>query len=86
MKAKQGDCGLGNSTFSDCIRRLLDQGRVRRSQIEKNRFYQAILTPGSLAGGGLSENGGGHDLAAPVSDKAVQALAFLLNRKPPSVV
>ena len=89
-KAKFGILGLGNTTFSECTKRLLDQGKIRRSQIEKNRFYQAILAPRSLASedASKSENGGSsHDpAAAPVLDKAAQALAFLLNRKPPSVI
>jgi hypothetical protein len=88
-KAKCGALGLGNTTFSECTKRLLDQHKVRKSQIEKNKFYQAILTPGSLGGEDLSrsENGGSsHDPAAPVLDKAALALAFLLNRKPPDVV
>jgi hypothetical protein len=78
-KAKQGNCGLGNTTFSNCVKRLLGQGKVRQSQIEKNRFYQAIFTPGRLAGAASIEN-------VPASDRAAQALAFLLSRKSPAVV
>lgn len=82
-KAKQNSRGLGNTTFSNCVRRLLDRGKVCRSQIEKNRFYQAILTPRRLEGEVSSENeGSGSDLAVPLSDKATQALEHLLNRKP----
>jgi hypothetical protein len=80
---------------------LLEQGKIRKSQIEKNRFYQPIFAPGSGSSGvkapstrslageasSRSENGGsGHDPVAPVADKAAQALAFLLNRKPSGVV
>jgi hypothetical protein len=89
IKAKQGNRGPGHSTFSDCIKRLLDQGRIRRSQIEKNRFYQAVFIPGSLAGtvSSKSENDGSdHDPVAAAPDKAAQALAFLLNRKSSGVV
>jgi len=93
-KAKCGILGLGNTTFSECTKRLLDQGKIKKSQIDKNKLYQAVFTPrrsGSLAGeredSSRSENGGsGPDPAAPVLDKAAQALAFLLNRKPSSVV
>jgi hypothetical protein len=89
-KAKCGLLGLGTTTFSDCTKRLLDQGKIRKSQVEKNRFYQAILAPESLAGVRSevrSENGSsGHDPVAPAPDKAAQALAFLLNRKPSGVV
>jgi hypothetical protein len=84
-KAIQGDCGLGATTFSDCVKRLLDRGRIRRSQIAKNRFYQAIFTPRSLSGGisTKGENGGSdHGSVTQASDKATQALAFLLHKKP----
>jgi hypothetical protein len=77
-KAKQGDRGLGNTTFSDCIRRLLDQGRIRRCLIAKNRFYQVIFTPGSSSGAISSK--------PPASDKATQALTHLLSRKSSGVV
>jgi hypothetical protein len=60
----------------------MDQGKVRQSQIEKNRFYQAIFSPGSLAG----ETSFRSDPVAPTLDKAAEALALLLNRKPPGVV
>jgi len=43
-KAKCGVLGLGHTTFSDCIKRLLDQERIRRSQTDKNRFYQPIFS------------------------------------------
>src|SRR6516225_10126616 len=76
-KAKQGDRGLGNTTFSDCIRRLLEQGRIRRCLIAKNRFYQVVFPPGSSSG---VINGG--DSVTPASDKAAQALAFLLSKTP----
>ena len=88
-KAKCGVSGLGNTTFSECTKRLLDQHKVRKSQIEKNKFYQAILAPRSLVGeaSSRSENGGSdHDPVAPTLDKAAQALAFLLNRKSSGVV
>ena len=88
-KAKCGAPGLGNTTFSDCTKRLLDQHKVRKSQIEKNKFYQAILAPRSLArdASSRSENGGNdHDPIAPAPDKAAQALAFLLNQKSSGVV
>ena len=80
-KARQGDLGLGPATFSDCIRRLMDQGKVKRSQIAKNRFYGVIFTSGSSP-----EVISSHDSAAPTSDKAVQALEHLLNRKSFDVV
>src|SRR6516162_5494296 len=74
-KAKQSNCGLGNTTFSDCVRRLMHQGKVRRSQIAKNRFYQVIFTPGSSSGVDCQES-------SVVLDKAAQALEQLLSRKP----
>jgi hypothetical protein len=80
-KAKYGDRGLGPGTFSDCIKRLLDRGKIKQSQNAKNRFYGVIFTSGSSVGGVSPP-----DLVAPVPDKAVQALAFLLNKKPPGVV
>jgi len=80
-KAKYGDRGLGPATFSDCIKRLLDQGRAKQSQIAKNRFYGVIFTSRSSA-----EAISSPDSAAPVLDKAAQALAFLLNRKPSGVL
>jgi hypothetical protein len=88
-KAKQSNCGLGNTTFSDSVRRLMEQGKVKQSQIAKNKFYQAIFTPGSSPGvvPSRSENGGsGHDPVAPAPDKATQALEHLLNRKSFDVV
>src|SRR6516165_7844847 len=42
-KVKQGNCGLGPATFSDCIKRLLDKQKIKRSQIAKNRFYQVVF-------------------------------------------
>jgi hypothetical protein len=90
IKARRGDRGLGNTTVSECTKRLLDQGRIRRSpQIAKNRFYQAMFPPGSSSGvvSSKGENGGSdHDPVTPASDKATQALAFLLNRKSPGGV
>ena len=98
-KAKCGSLGLGNTTFSDCTKRLLDQHKVRKSQIAKNRFYQPIFVPGNLGGKApsrsdssrrsdlpRSNSGSGHGPVAPTLDKAAQALAFLLNRKPSGVV
>jgi hypothetical protein len=82
-KARRGEQGLGNTTFANCIRRLLDQCKVKRSQIAKNRFYQAIFIPGNSLGAVSSkgENGGSdHDLVAPAPDKATQALEHLLKR------
>jgi hypothetical protein len=76
-KAKCGDLGLGNSTFSECTKRLLDQGKVRRSQIAKNRFYQVIFSSGSSLG--VESLSGGVSSRAP--DKAAQALALLLHKK-----
>jgi len=87
-KAKCGILGLGNTTFSECTKRLLDQGRIRQSQIAKNRFYQAVFTPGNLPGAvsSRSESGGNGDgPVAPALDKAAQALAFLL-KKPSNVI
>jgi hypothetical protein len=46
-KAKCGLLGLGNTTFSDCTKRLIDQGRIRKSQVAKNIFYQPIFVLGS---------------------------------------
>jgi hypothetical protein len=96
-KAKCGLLGLGHTTFSDCTKRLLEQEKVRKSQIDKNRLYQPIFVPGTGSSGGVkttsagskprSENGGsGRDPGVPPADKAAQALAFLLNRKPPNMV
>jgi len=80
-KARRGEQGLGHTTFADCIRRLLDQGKVKRCQIAKNRFYQVIFVPGNLSGidSDCQES-------SVVLDKAAQALEHLLNRKPPSLV
>ena len=80
-KARLGDCGLGNTTFSECTKRLVDQGKVRRCLFVKNRFYQAIFTPGSSSGAM-----DGHDSVAPTSDRAALALEHLLSRKPSGVV
>jgi hypothetical protein len=80
-KAKQG---VGNTTFSDCTKRLLEQGKVRQSQIAKNRFYQAVFTPGSSVGVDLLKSD--CQESSVVLDKAAQALEHLLNRKPPDVV
>jgi hypothetical protein len=86
-KARRGDRGLGNTTFSECTKRLLDQGRIRRSQIAKNRFYQVVFTPGSSLGVISSEGeNGGNDHSAVVSDKGQIALQHLLSKKPPGVV
>ena len=53
----------------------MHQGKVRRSQIAKNRFYQVIFTPGSSSGVDCQES-------SVVLDKAAQALEQLLSRKP----
>jgi hypothetical protein len=82
-KAKQGDLGLGPATFSDCIRRLLKQGRIRKSQIAKNRFYQAIFTSGSSPEVNLPKSD--CQESSVVLDVAAQALEQL-KRKPPGVV
>jgi hypothetical protein len=71
-KAKCGILGLGNTTFSDCTKRLLDQGKIRKSQIAKNRFYQAVFIPGSSLG---IESG--RQESSVVLDKAAQALEQL---------
>jgi hypothetical protein len=76
-KARRGEQGLGHTTFSDCIKRLLDKQKIRRSQIAKNRFYQAMFIPGNLLG---MESSSGADLAQ-VPDKAAEALGHLLSRK-----
>jgi len=86
-KATRSSGKLGDDTFCQTVRRLLSQGRVRRSpQIAKNRFYQPIFPSGSSSEVVSSEDGNGGDAAASAPDKAAQALAFLLNRKAPSVV
>jgi hypothetical protein len=88
-KAKCGLLGLGNTTFSDCTKRLLEQYKVRKSQIDKNRLYQPIFIPESGSSGGVKAASAGskpRSEAAPPMDKAAQALAFLLNRKPPNMV
>jgi hypothetical protein len=74
-KAKQD---VGNTTFSDCVRRLLKQGKVQRSQIAKNRFYQVIFAPGSSPGVDLLRSDRQESLV--VLDVAAQALEQL-NRK-----
>jgi hypothetical protein len=87
-KAKCGILGLGNTTFSECTKRLIAQGKIRQSQIANNRFYQAVFTPRSLprAVPSRSESSGNGDgPVAPALDKAAQALAFLL-KKPPNVI
>jgi hypothetical protein len=71
-KAKCGLLGLGNTTFSDCTKRLLEQGKIRKSQIAKNRFYQAVFIPGSSLG---IESG--RQESSVVLDKAAQALEQL---------
>jgi hypothetical protein len=80
-KAKWHNGKLGDDTFCQAVKRLLNQGRIRRSQIAKNRFYGVIFSSGSSP-----EVASSSDLAASVPDKATHALAFLLNRKPPGVV
>jgi hypothetical protein len=79
-KAQRGERGLGHTTFANCIRRLLDQGKVKRSQIAKNRFYQAIFVPGNSLG---IENDCQESSVVP--DVAAQALEQL-NRKSPGVI
>src|SRR6516164_8230538 len=79
-KARRGEQGLGHTTFADCIRRLLDQGKVKRCQIAKNRFYQAIFVPGNSLG---IENDCQESSVVP--DVAAQALEQL-NRKSPGVI
>ena len=78
-KAKCGLLGLATTTFSDCTKRLLDQGKIRKSQITKNRFYQVIFTPGSSSGVDCQES-------SVVLDVAAQALEQLNHRKPPGVL
>jgi hypothetical protein len=80
-KAKCGDLGLGPATFSDCIRRLLKQGKVEKSQIAKNRFYRVIFTSGSLLEVNLPKS----EESSVVLDLAAQALEQL-NRKSSGVV
>ena len=74
-----------------------ENGHDDCSQVNKNKLYQAVFTPGmgslvevaeaSSRSEIRSENGsGGPDPAAPILDKAGLALAFLLNRKPSGVV
>jgi hypothetical protein len=75
VKAKQNDCGLGNTTFSDCVRRLLSQGKARQSQIAKNRFYQAVFAPGSWVGADLSKNGRPSSVALDVAAQALEQLS-----------
>jgi hypothetical protein len=82
-KVKQGDCGLGPATFSDCIKRLLDKQKIRRSQIAKNRFYQAIFTSESSSEVDLLK--GDRPKSSVALDVAAQALEQL-NRKPFGVV
>jgi hypothetical protein len=82
-KAKQGDRGLGNTTFAECTKRLLDQGKITKSQIAKNCFYQAVFTPGSFAGIGSLKNDCSQSPSA--LDVAAQALEQL-NRKLSGVV
>ena len=79
-KAKCGLLGLGNTTFSDCIKRLLNQGKIRKSQIAKNRFYQAVFILGNSLG---IEND--RQESSAVLDKAAQALEQL-SRKSSSVL
>ena len=83
-KAKQGDCGPGNTTFSDCTKRLLEQGKVKQSQIAKNRFYQAVFHPGSSLGVDLPKSD--RQDSSVVLDVAAQALEQLNHRKPPGVL
>jgi hypothetical protein len=79
-KARRGEQGLGHTTFADCIRRLLDKQKIRRSpQIAKNRFYQAIFVPGSSPG--IDPLQSGCQESSVVLDMAAQALEQL-NRKP----
>jgi hypothetical protein len=80
-KAQRGEQGLGHTTFSQCIKRLMAKDKVRRCQIAKNRFYQAIFGPGNSLGTGNDEN---DDLIVSVPDKAAEALAVLLNKRSPA--
>jgi hypothetical protein len=82
-KARYDDRGLGPATFSDCIRRLLKQGKVEKSQIAKNRFYRVIFTSGSSPEVNLPKNDRQGSLV--VLDVAAQALEQL-SRKPAGVV
>jgi hypothetical protein len=66
--------GLGDDTFCQAVKRLLNEQKIEQSQIAKNRFYRAIFTSRSLPE------------VTPTPDVAMQALAFLLSRKPSTVV
>jgi hypothetical protein len=80
-KAKWHNGKLGDDTFCQAVKRLLNKQKIRQSQIAKNRFYGVIFTSGSS-----SEVISSYNPVAPAPDKAAQALEHLLNRKPPSVL
>jgi hypothetical protein len=79
-RARRGERGLGTTTFSDAVKRLMGEGRVR---MDANGSYLAIYDsgPGLLA----LRSGAGSVSESAVSDKAAQALAFLL-KKPSDVL
>ena len=65
--------GLGDDTFCQAVKRLLNEQKIEQSQIAKNRFYRAIFTSRSLSEA---------QETTVVLDRAAQALAFLLNKGP----
>lgn len=78
-RARRGKAGVGHTTFHNAVKRLMAEGRVRRSGDGCYRaVYDAGLEPGLTAPGSIS--------GSVVPDKAVQAIEQLLNRKRPSVV
>jgi hypothetical protein len=72
---------LGEDTFCQTVKRLLDQGRIRKSQIAKNAFYGVVFTARSSSEVILP-----HDSVTSASDKAAEALAFLLSKKSSAMV
>jgi hypothetical protein len=80
-KARRVEQGLGHTTFSDCIKRLLDKQKIRSYEIAKNVFYQAVFVPGNLLGIGSSL--GADLLKSDVAlDMAARAFEHLSNKKP----
>jgi AAA domain len=42
-KTQRGELGLGTTTFSNCMKRLLAKQKIRMWKTAKNTFYQAVL-------------------------------------------
>jgi hypothetical protein len=79
-RVKRGERGLGNTTFSDAVKRLMAEARV---QIDGDGCYFAVF---DAELGPIPLGSGVGNLSGSVGDKAAQALEHLLSRKPSGVV